>query len=72
MAEQTFAVTGLHCPGCVGTITNALTALKPVTAVSIDLDTSGASTVRVSTHAELTKEQVEAALKGEGNFTVVG
>ena len=43
MAEQTFSVTGLHCGGCVGTITTALTALKPVSAVSIDLNTEGAS-----------------------------
>lgn len=72
MAEQTFSVTGLHCGGCVGTITTALTALKPVTAVSIDLNTEGASAVRVSTNVELTREQVQTALKGEGNFTVVG
>jgi copper chaperone CopZ len=56
----------------VGTITTALTALKPVTAVHIDLDTEGASAVRVSTNVELTREQVQDALKGEGNFTVVG
>ncbi|MFV8318453.1 heavy-metal-associated domain-containing protein [Mycobacterium sp. 23] len=72
MAEQTFSVTGLHCEGCVATITTALTALKPVTAVSIDLNTEGTSAVRVSANTELTAEQVQAALKGEGNFTVVG
>lgn len=72
MAEQTFSVTGLHCEGCVGTITTALTALRPVTAVDIDLNTEGASAVRVSTNVELTREQVQAALNGEGNFTVVG
>lgn len=72
MAEQTFSVTGLHCEGCVATITNALTELKPVTAVNVDLNTEGESAVYVSTHVELTAEQVQAALKGEGNFTVVG
>jgi copper chaperone len=71
MAEQTFSIDGLHCPGCVETITTALTALKPVSAVCIDLDTEGTSTVKVSTNVELTREQVEAALKGEGNFTVL-
>ena len=72
MAEQTFSVTGLHCQGCVETITTALSALHPVTAVGIDLNTEGTSAVRVSTNVELTREQVQHALKGEGNFVVVG
>lgn len=72
MAEQTFSVEGLHCQGCVGTITDALTALRPVRAVAVELNTEGASAVRVSTDVELTREQVQAALKGEGNFTVRG
>ena len=71
MAEQTFSIDGLHCQGCVETITTALTALKPVRAVGIDLNTEGTSTVKISTNVELTREQVEAALKGEGNFTVL-
>ncbi|GFG62673.1 hypothetical protein MKUB_01630 [Mycobacterium kubicae] len=72
MAEQTFSVNGLHCGGCVATVTNALTALPPVNAVSIDLDSKGSSTVRISTDTELTSDQVQAALDGEGNFAVVG
>lgn len=71
-AEQTFSVTGLHCEGCVATITTALTALRPVSAVSIDLNSEGTSAVHISTNVELSREQVQAALKGEGNFTVVG
>jgi copper chaperone len=71
MAEQTFSMDGLHCQGCVETITTALTALQPVSAVCVDLNTEGTSTVRISTNVELTREQVEAALKGEGNFTVL-
>ena len=72
MAEQTFSVDGLHCEGCVQTITTALTALRPVSAVSVDLNSEGTSAVRISTDVELSPEQVQAALKGEGNFTVVG
>jgi copper chaperone CopZ len=72
MTEQTFSVDGLHCQGCVETISNALTALGPVSSVSIDLDTKGTSTVRISTDVELTREQVQAALTGDGNFSVVG
>ena len=71
MAEQTFSVDGLSCQGCVETITTALMSLRPVSAVCIDLDTDGSSTVRISTNVELTREQVETALKGEGNFTVL-
>ncbi|MHA7651519.1 heavy-metal-associated domain-containing protein [Mycobacterium sp. ML4] len=72
MAEQTFSVDGLHCDGCVATITGALSALQPVSAVSIDLNTEGTSVVTISTIVELTREQVQAALNGEGNFTVLG
>ena len=72
MAEQSFAVNGLHCGGCVQTITTALTELRPVTAVRVDLNAEGTSTVHVSTNTELTREQVQAALNGEGNFSVVG
>ncbi|OBI90930.1 heavy-metal-associated domain-containing protein [Mycobacterium asiaticum] len=71
MAEQTFSVDGLHCQGCVDTITTALTALRPVSAVRIELNTEGASAVHVSSSAELSPEQVQAALKGEGNFNVL-
>ena len=71
MAEQTFSLDGLHCDGCVETITTALMSLRPVSAVSIDLNTEGTSTVRISTNVELTREQLDAALKGEGNFTVL-
>ncbi len=72
MTEQTFSVDGLHCQGCVETITHALTSLGPVSSVSIDLNTEGTSTVRISTDVELTREQVQAALTGDGNFSVVG
>ena len=72
MTEQSFSVDGLRCGGCVETITNALLALPPVSAVDIDLDTNGTSTVRISTDTELTRDQVQAALSGDGNFSVVG
>ena len=71
MAEQMFSVDGLRCEGCVDTVTNALTSLSPVRSVSVDLHAEGTSTVRVSTDAELTREQVRAALAGGGDFSVV-
>ncbi len=62
MTEQTFAVTGLRCEGCVETITNALSALPSVRTVEVELDAAGASAVRVCTDTELTREQVQATL----------
>ncbi|AGZ51539.1 heavy-metal-associated domain protein [Mycobacterium kansasii 824] len=72
MAEQTFSVDGLRCAGCVDTVTNALTALQRVNSVAVDLDADGPSTVRISADVELTREQVQAALAGSGDFSVVG
>ena len=68
--SQTFEVTGLHCQSCVRVVTGALTALPTVSAVEIDLDAEGASSVRVD--GEVSVEQVRAALADEGDYTVVG
>ena len=67
--SQSFQVTGLHCQSCVRVVSGALTALPTVTAVAVDLDPDGASTVRVD--GELNIEQVRAALADE-DYTVVG
>ncbi len=67
--SQSFQVTGLHCQSCVRVVSGALTALPTVTAVEVDLDPDGASTVRVD--GELNIEQVRAALADE-DYTVVG
>lgn len=71
MTEQSFSVDGLKCEGCVETVTAALTALPSVHNVSVDLNAKGTSTVRISTDVELTRDQVQAALQGEGDFSVV-
>lgn len=67
--SQTFKVTGLHCQSCVRVVTGALTALPTVSAVDIDLDPEGASTVRVD--GDVTVDQVREALADE-DYTVVG
>ncbi|EHB44239.1 Heavy metal transport/detoxification protein [Mycolicibacterium rhodesiae JS60] len=72
MSQQTFMVTGLHCQSCVRVVSGALTELPGVSAVEVDLDADGASTVRVETAADLGVEQVRAALADEGDYTVVG
>ena len=72
MSQQTFLVTGLHCQSCVRVVSEALTALPAISAVAVDLDAEGASTVRVEAAADLSVEQVSAALADESEFTVVG
>ncbi|OYN82156.1 heavy-metal-associated domain-containing protein [Mycolicibacterium sphagni] len=72
MSQQTFMVTGLHCQSCVRVVSGALTALPAVSAVEVDLDAEGASTVRVDAAADLSVEQVRDALADEGDYTVVG
>ncbi|MBB3604694.1 copper chaperone CopZ [Mycolicibacterium sp. BK556] len=72
MSQQTFMVTGLHCQSCVRVVSGALTALPAVSGVEVDLDAQGASTVRVDTAADLSVEQVRAALADEGDYSVVG
>ena len=71
MSPQTFAVNGLHCQSCVRTVSEALTALPSVSAVDIDLAIDGPSTVRVEADAELSAEQVQAALDEEGDYSVI-
>ncbi len=70
MSQQTFKVDGLHCQSCVRIVSAALGALPDVSAVEVDLGEP--STVRVQAGADLTVEQVQAALDEEGEYSVVG
>lgn len=70
MSEQTFKVDGLHCQSCVRIVSSALGALPDVSAVEVDLGEP--STVRVQAGADLTVEQIQAALDEEGEYSVVG
>ncbi|WP_167103615.1 heavy-metal-associated domain-containing protein [Mycobacterium sp. DL592] len=70
MSEQTFKVDGLHCQSCVRIVSTALGALPDVSAVEVDLGEP--STVRVQSGADLTVEQIQAALDEEGEYSVVG
>lgn len=69
--NQTFSVTGLSCQSCVKHVTNALSALDGVRAVSVDLEPKGASRVHVEAAGELSADQVQAALAEEGNYVLV-
>ncbi|MGZ8176881.1 heavy-metal-associated domain-containing protein [Williamsia sp. SKLECPSW1] len=70
MAEFTVPVDGLHCEGCVDTVTGALSALPGVSSVAVDLDTKGVSQVRVDADSELSDGQIADALSAKGNFTI--
>jgi len=61
MAHQQFSIDGLHCQGCVHTVSEALMTLPAVTAVDVDLDTKGTSTVRIDAEPPLSAAEVQAA-----------
>ncbi|MCX2930563.1 heavy metal-associated domain-containing protein [Mycobacterium sp. CVI_P3] len=71
MSQQNFLVDGLHCQSCVRIVTGALTALPSVSAVEVDLGADGPSTVRVDAVADLSVDEIQAALREEGDYTVV-
>jgi copper chaperone CopZ len=68
VSEQTFAVTGMTCGHCVHAVETELGALPGVTAVAVDLNVGGASTVRVTSTAGLATDQVAAALDEAGDY----
>jgi copper chaperone len=69
MSVTTIQVTGMTCEHCVKAVTEELTALPSVTAVDIDLQAGAASTVTVTSTAELEPAAVEAAID-EAGYTV--
>jgi copper chaperone len=71
MIEQTFTATGLTCVHCVNAVQEEIGALPGVTAVAVDLDARGPSTVRVTSSDCLTDEQVAAALDEAGDYLLV-
>lgn len=70
MSSFTVPVDGLHCDGCVRTVTEELSALEGVRSVSVDLNTKGVSQVHIDADAEIPDDRIQAAIAAEGNFTV--
>jgi copper chaperone len=68
MTVQSYAVTGLTCGHCVHAVSSEISALAGVTEVDVDLDAGGTSTVRVTTEAPLSDEQIAAALDEAGDY----
>lgn len=71
MTVQSYAVTGLTCGHCVHAVSSEISALAGVTDVEVDLDAGGTSTVRVTTEAPLSDEQIAAALDEAGDYHLV-
>jgi copper chaperone len=65
-AGQSFEVTGMTCSHCVSSVTEELSALDGVEAVSVDLKPGAASTVVVSASRALTGAEVRAAVEDAG------
>lgn len=64
--ETTYGVTGMTCGHCVTAVTEEITALPGVTAVSVDLQAGTTSQVTVTSDAPLTIEAVRAAVDEAG------
>lgn len=63
---QSFEVAGMTCEHCVASVTEELSALGGVDAVSVDLHPGAASTVVVSASRALTQEEIRAAVEDAG------
>ena len=63
---QSFEVAGMTCEHCVMSVTEELSALDGVQAVSVDLHPGAASTVVVSASRALTGAEVRAAVEDAG------
>lgn len=63
-----FAVTGMTCGHCVTAVTDEISALPGVTDVTVDLVPGATSTVRVTSDAGVTREQIAAALDEAGDY----
>ena len=68
---RTYQATGLTCGHCAHAVSEELGALDGVSAVDVDVVSGGSSTVTVTSDAELTDEQVAAALDEAGDYTRV-
>ncbi|GAA2424777.1 MULTISPECIES: heavy-metal-associated domain-containing protein [Mycobacteriaceae] len=63
-----FAVTGMTCGHCVTAVTEEISAVPGVTDVAVDLEPGATSTVRVTSTAGVTGEQIAAALDEAGDY----
>ncbi len=70
MATITVPVDGLHCNGCVETVTKDVSAIPGVQSVQIDLNTRGVSQVRIDADEDIADEVIDQAIRAHGNSIV--
>ncbi|MCW2539845.1 MAG: copper chaperone [Frankiales bacterium] len=70
MTSIDYAVAGMTCEHCARAVTEELSALDGVTAVTIELVAGGVSTVTVTSAAPLSGPDVAAALDEAGSYTL--
>ncbi len=66
MTTTTFLVRGMTCGHCVNAVTEEVTGIDGVTAVSIELVEGGDSSVTITSDAELDQNTVKAAVDEAG------
>lgn len=66
MTTHTYRVAGMTCGHCVTAVTEELTALEGVTAVTVDLVAGGTSDVLVESEAPIDEAAVAAAVDEAG------
>ena len=70
MTTSTYRLTGLTCAHCVAAVTEEVSAIDGVSAVTIDLVAGGTSTATVESAAPLDPATVAAAVD-EAGYTLV-
>ena len=70
-SQQTYLVEGMTCEHCVKAVTSELSELDGVTAVEVDLNAGGTSSVVVASERALAREAVAAAVD-EAGYVLAG
>jgi copper chaperone len=68
MTTTTYKVTGMTCEHCANAVTTEVSALDGVSAVQVQLEPNGVSTVTVTSAAPLPDLEVGAALDEAGGY----
>lgn len=71
MTTATYRVTGMTCAHCVAAVTEELTALADVSAVSVDLVAGGTSSVTIESSNSLDSAAVAEAVD-EAGYALAG
>lgn len=68
--NQEIRVAGMTCGHCAHAVTEELSAVAGVTAVTVDLVPGQVSTVRIESQTPVPESMVRAALREAGDYTL--